>query len=87
MGEGKSFGENALMSNKSIRSMTIKALEETVCLALARDTLHSLLGNQVESIINRNIARWSLEKTAWAKHLESNQFDSILDIVESKPKV
>ena len=53
LGDGKSFGENALMSSKAIRSMTIKALEETVCLALARDTLHNLLGNQVESIINR----------------------------------
>lgn len=37
--EGQSFGETALMSNSSVRTMTIVAKSETICLALGRDTL------------------------------------------------
>ena len=37
--EGQSFGESALMSNSSVRTMSIVAKTETICLALGRDTL------------------------------------------------
>ena len=36
---GQSFGESALMSSNSIRTMSIVAKEETLCLAVGRETM------------------------------------------------
>ena len=42
--------------------MTIIALTDVKLLALGRDTLIGILGNQVDTIINQNICRWAIEK-------------------------
>ena len=40
MGPGSSFGENALLSSSSTRSMTIRAKSEAICVALGREVLN-----------------------------------------------
>ncbi len=49
--------------------MTITAKEETTCLALGRSDLNKILGNQVETIIYKNMARWCFEKCAHVNEL------------------
>lgn len=52
--------------------MTIRALEDTTCLALGREVLTKLLGDKVEMIIYRNISKWALEKTEGFNELTIN---------------
>lgn len=52
--------------------MTIRAKEEAICLALGRDILTKILGNKVEEIIFRNIAKWTIEKMAIGPQLEQS---------------
>ncbi|EGR27195.1 protein kinase domain protein [Ichthyophthirius multifiliis] len=78
---GQSFGETALLQGVQVRTMTVKAIENTTCLALGRDVLTQLLGDKVEVIIYRNIAKWTLEKGKGFKDLNNDQLDKILDIM------
>ncbi|KAL4510050.1 hypothetical protein ABPG72_010243 [Tetrahymena utriculariae] len=82
LSQGESFGETALLQGDQTRTMTIKALEDTTCLALGRDVLTKLLGDKVEMIIYRNISKWALEKSDGFKELTINQLDKILDSIE-----
>lgn len=64
-----SFGEAALLQGDQFRAMTIVAKEETTCLALGRNDLNKILGNQVETIIYKNMARWCFEKCSHVNEL------------------
>lgn len=58
---GESFGEQALISDTSVRQMTIKAVEgEAKVLALGRDMVQKLLGDQMQSIIYKNSCKWAI---------------------------
>lgn len=68
--------------------MSIVAKETTILLSLGKDNLKKLLGQQVELIIYKNIAKWALEKCEGYKELNQNYQNQILglvDIVHLKP--
>lgn len=49
------------MGDSSFRPMTIKALDrDTKVLALARDTIVQLLGDQIQIITQKNICKWAI---------------------------
>ena len=49
---GESFGEQALFGDNQVRRMTIKALDgETKVLALGKDMILNILGDQMQSIV------------------------------------
>ena len=58
----ESFGEQALYFN-SVRFCTVKAYEETICLALGREILSKIFGNDIQEIIYKNIQRWAFDKS------------------------
>lgn len=62
--------------------MTVKALDNTTCLALGRDVLTKLLGEKVEFIIYRNISKWALEKADGFKDLTISQLDRLIDSID-----
>jgi cGMP-dependent protein kinase len=63
MKEFDSFGEQALYYN-SVRGCTVRALGQVKCLALGRDALTSILGDQVQTIVFRNIQKWAFDKSS-----------------------
>lgn len=79
---GESFGEQALLAENQIRQMTIRAEEDVRCLALGRDIITQLLGNQVQMIIYRNISKWALEGSAIFKKLNRGQIEKLLDKIK-----
>ena len=42
--------------------MTVRADDEVKCLALGRDTLTKVLGDQVHVVTFRNLQKWAFEK-------------------------
>jgi cGMP-dependent protein kinase len=69
MNSGDSFGEQALFKN-SIRGATVIADDDTViCLALGRDKLNEILGDNLQSIIFNNLIKWALEKHNYLHNL------------------
>lgn len=42
--------------------MTVRAEDEVKCLALGRDTLTKILGDQVHAVTFRNLQKWAFEK-------------------------
>ena len=58
----ESFGEMALISQDSVRQVTVKAIEgEAKVLALGREMITNILGDQVMTIIYKNICKWGLQ--------------------------
>jgi len=58
--KGESFGESGLLLGNQKRTMSCIASEETRCLALGREVLTQLLGDQVENILYRNMSKWAI---------------------------
>jgi len=54
LSKGDSFGEQALYYN-TVRQMSVRAEDEVKCLALGRDTLTKILGDQVHAVTFRNL--------------------------------
>lgn len=79
---GESFGEQALLSGEQIRACSVVAKEATSCLAIGRDTITSILGNQVEWIIYRNVAKWTIEKSQQLSNLSQLDIENILDHIQ-----
>ena len=77
LGKGDAFGEQALYFN-STRTMSIRADTETICLALARDTLNQILGEKLQVIVFRNLQKWALEKSKYLSKLNSLQIEKII---------
>lgn len=65
---GESFGEQALYTN-GVRSLTVKANKTTECLAISRETLKNVFGEDIESIIQKNQQNWALENDKIFKNL------------------
>lgn len=82
--EGESFGESGLLEGNQIRLMSVVAKEPTIVLSLGKDMLKKLLGDQVELIIYKNIAKWALEKCDGIKELPQSYRDMINSIIELK---
>lgn len=82
LGPGDCFGEQALYDSSAIRSMSIQASKETKILALGREQLKEILGDQVLKIINKNQSRWSLQKHATLKKLTKMQQERIISSLE-----
>lgn len=72
--DGDSFGEAALYSDGQ-RTMTVRAKLTTRCLALGRESLQSILGNEIQVVVNNNSSRWSLEKNDVFKNLAKVQME------------
>lgn len=77
LGKGEAFGEQALFFN-STRTMSIKADSETICLALARDTLNQILGEKLQVIVYRNLQKWAIEKSKYLSKLNSLQMEKLI---------
>jgi len=78
MGGGDSFGEQALYYN-TVRGATVKALDNVKCLALGRDTLTKVLGDQVQVITFKNIQKWAIDKDEVLNKLTKIQIEKIID--------
>jgi cGMP-dependent protein kinase len=78
MVKGDSFGEQALYY-KTTRGATVKALEPTICLALGRDTLTKILGDQVQIITFRNVQKWAFEKNPLLSQLSKIAIEKIVE--------
>jgi cGMP-dependent protein kinase len=78
MVKGDSFGEQALYY-KTTRGATVKALEPTICLALGRDTLTKILGDQVQIITFRNVQKWAFEKNPLLSQLSKIMIEKIVE--------
>jgi len=78
MVKGDSFGEQALYYN-TVRGATVKALDNVKCLALGRDTLTKVLGDQVQVITFRNIQKWAIEKDEVLNQLTKIQIEKVID--------
>ena len=77
--KGDSFGEQALYYNTQ-RTATVKALNDNVkCLALGRDTLTRILGDQVQTITFKNLQKWAFEKNNLLKKLTKIQIEKVID--------
>ena len=62
--------------------MTVKAEDEVKCLALGRDTLTRILGDQVQVVTFRNLQKWAFEKNAILSKLLKSQVEKILDMMK-----
>ncbi|KAL4507522.1 hypothetical protein ABPG73_012210 [Tetrahymena malaccensis] len=79
---GDSFGETALLQGVHKRAMTVKAQTDVKCLALGRDVLTRILGDQVEVIIYKNISKWSLERLEGYQGFTKSQKEKLLDNIQ-----
>ncbi|KAL4509200.1 hypothetical protein ABPG72_018131 [Tetrahymena utriculariae] len=79
---GDSFGETALLQGVHKRAMTVKAQSDVKCLALGRDVLTRILGDQVEIIIYKNISKWSLERLDGYQGFTKSQKEKLLDNIQ-----
>ncbi len=78
MTKGDSFGEQALYY-KTVRSCSVKAETEVKCLALGRDVLTQILGDQIQVIIFKNTMRWAFEKNRKLMKLMISQVEKIIE--------
>lgn len=76
--KGNSFGEQALYYN-TVRQMSVKAVDDVKVLALGRDTVTKVLGDQIHVITFKNIQKWALEKNILLSKLTKSQIDKIVD--------
>lgn len=60
--------------------MSVKASSDVKCLALGRDVLNRILGDKVEVIIYKNIAKWSLERLEGFHGLSKVQKEKLLNV-------
>ena len=79
--KGDSFGEQALYYN-TVRQATVRALDNVKCLALGRDTLTRILGDQVQVITFRNLQKWAFEKNNLFTKLTKIQIEKIIDAMK-----
>jgi cGMP-dependent protein kinase len=76
--KGDSFGEQALYY-KTVRSCSVKADCEVRCLALGRDVLTQILGDQIQVITFKNTMRWAFEKNRKLMKLTTSQVEKIIE--------
>lgn len=81
MYRGDSFGEQALYYHTT-RGATVKAIDPTICLALGREILTKILGDQVQIITFRNLQKWALERNALLSQLTKIQIEKIVEAMK-----
>ncbi|CAD8190052.1 unnamed protein product [Paramecium octaurelia] len=80
-----SFGESALKHENQVRMMTIKSIQkDTKVLALGKDMIQQILGDQVQSIIYKNICKWALNSSKLFSKTQSAYQDKLLEGVQIK---
>ena len=57
---GESFGESALFVDKPREATVISDDDNTICLALGRDKINEILGDNLQQIIFNNMVRWQI---------------------------
>lgn len=77
LGLGDSFGEQALYES-GVRSLTVKAAEDCVCLSLSRDALQESLGAKIQEVIQGNWGRWAFEKNSVLSKLTKLQVEKCI---------
>lgn len=86
LGAGDSFGEQALYDD-GVRSLTVRAADECVCLSLSRDALQECFGAEIQEVIRGNWARWAIEKNPTLCKLTKLQIEKwLLNATFSKVK-
>jgi cGMP-dependent protein kinase len=75
---GDFFGEQALLYN-SVRTATITAVTEVKCIAIGRERLGKVLGNQLQHILYQNTKRIALEKSEVLRNLSSGQMAKVVN--------
>ena len=78
MSKGDSFGEQALYY-KSVRSCSVRAINEVQCLALGREMAQKILGDQIQVITFKNLMKWGLEKNKRLSKLSGMQMERIIE--------
>ena len=75
--KGECFGEQALFFN-SPRTATIKAIDEVVCIGINSDTLTTVLGNKLQTLIHKNTLRLAFKSNPYLKKLSRLQEDLLV---------
>ena len=75
---GDFFGEQALLYN-SVRTATITSVTEVKCIAIGRERLGKVLGNQLQHILYQNTKRIALEKSEILKLLNPTQMIKVIN--------
>ena len=83
MTRGEFFGEQALLYN-NVRTATITAITDLKCVAIGRERLTKVLGNQLQHIIYQNSKRIGLEKSEVLNQLNPIQVNNVLNSLEVK---
>ena len=83
MTKGEFFGEQALLYN-NVRTATITAITDLKCVAIGRERLTKVLGNQLQHIIYQNSKRIGLEKSEVLNQLNPIQVNNVLNSLEVK---
>jgi cGMP-dependent protein kinase len=81
LGKGDSFGEQALYFNTT-RAMTVQAVDPVRILALGRDTVQKIFGDQIQLIVFRNIEKWAIEKDVLLKGLNKVQIEKVCESLQ-----
>ncbi len=81
MTKGDSFGEQALYYN-TVRACSVKADTEVKCLALGRDIVNKILGDQMQAITFKNLMRWAFDKSHFISKLTAMQAEKVLELME-----
>ncbi|CAK80945.1 unnamed protein product (macronuclear) [Paramecium tetraurelia] len=80
LSKGEYFGENALLQDNCVRGLTVKAIEESRLLALAKETLTKILGDGVQMIIYKNQCKWILQQSKINLIIQIDQFLDLLTV-------
>jgi cGMP-dependent protein kinase len=78
--KGDYFGEQALLYN-SVRTATVTAIDEVHCLAIGRESLNEVLGDQFATIIYRGSINIALENDEILSKLHKEQIRSISSVM------
>ena len=72
------FGEQALLDN-SVRTATIKAVDNVKCLTISRDELTNLYGTSLQLIIHKNSQQIAIDKNESLKKLTKTQVEHLMN--------
>ncbi|OMJ95133.1 hypothetical protein SteCoe_1499 [Stentor coeruleus] len=81
MTKGDYFGEQALLYG-SVRTATITALDDVLCVALSREELSSCLGASLQQIIYKNSVLMAFEKSELLNKLDKIQTENVINHME-----
>ena len=83
MEKGDYFGDQALLYG-SVRTATVVALEDVVCLGLSSEELIKCFGTSIQQIIYKNSIKIAFEKHTLLKKLDKAQTDNVINFMQVK---